>query len=197
MPGKPLAPFALVAAVALCGCDDLDEFRTDDGTVFHGQVIGAGNEADPSFIRQGFESATEMELTFDPALAAAEEPSAPVGTLLTYQCPPEEDFCREGDRVVGDFDRVELEPIRSLVHDALSEYDFPGAGRIRNFILGARFQSGEGDTLARRHAMVFVSLMENRNIELRVVAPSVLDADGDELHAALFGVFVLERKAAR
>ena len=55
--------------------------------------------------------------------------------------------------------------------------------------LGARFTSDD----IRRHAMVFISLMENSRVDVRVIAPSVLDDADEELHSPLFGVFVLER----
>ncbi|MDD9939332.1 MAG: hypothetical protein OXT09_37445 [Myxococcales bacterium] len=191
----------LLGLCGLAGCEDLDEFRTDDGSVFHGTVLGSNTDTDsdgPSFIRRGFESHTEMEVTFDPALAAgspaAEGEPATVGTIHTYLCPPETDLCDEEERTAGRFSRAKLEPIASLEHDALSQYDFPGAGRIRNFILGARFESDAGDGSVSRHAMVFISLMENGKMEVRVIAPSVLGSEGEPLHSELFGVFNLGRR---
>ena len=90
-----------------------------------------------------------------------------------------------------------LEPIANLTHDALSQYDFPGGGRLRNYMFFARFAlAGRRRRAATRDATVFVSLMENGKVEVRVIAPSVLASDGEtELLPPLFGVFVLKRHA--
>ena len=193
-----LAVVALGLPVVLVGCEDLDEFRTGPDEVFHGRVIGSDSEQDvPSFIRAGFPSFTQMDLTFDPARAMAEgqaEGAVPsAGTLDTYVCPEEVQRCKASLREQGDFDDAELEPIERLAHDALSEYDFPGGGRLRNYMLSARstVSTAEGDV--ERSAMVFLSLMESGSIEARVIAPSVR-RDELEIAPALFGVFVLERQ---
>jgi hypothetical protein len=144
-----------------------------------------------------------MDLTFDPSRAAVspeDEESSAVkapGTLTTYLCPGGKDTCKKSSRTVEHFDAAELRPIARLAHDSLSEYSFPGGGRIRNYMFGARFSSPTVTGAASRDAMVFLSLMENGEIEVRVIAPSVLDTDGkSELLPALFGVFVLGRHDA-
>ena len=182
----------------LVGCEDLDEFRTGPDEVFHGRVIGSDSQQDvPSFIRAGFPSFTQMDLTFDPMRAMAEGESvgsAPsAGTLDTYVCPEEVQRCKSSLREQGAFDDAKLEPIERLAHDALSEYDFPGGGRLRNYMLSTRstVSTAEGDV--ERSAMVFLSLMESGSIEARVIAPSVR-RDEVEVAPALFGVFVLERQ---
>jgi hypothetical protein len=202
----------LVLGLAL-GCDDLDEFHTSSSDVFHGVVIGSGDQvtiddgegpepaptdgSDESFIRQGFESHTELELTFDPELADtylardAGVGSTPApGTLHTYRCTADQNPCAASNQVQSYFDHAPLEVFAALPHDALSQYTFPGGGRIRNYIFGARFQTAG----TPRHAMVFLSLMENGKIEVRILAPSVVDAAGAELYADLFGVFSLGRR---
>lgn len=195
------------------GCDDLDEFHTSSSEVFHGVVIGSGDQvttddgegadvaptsgSDESFIRQGFESHTELELTFDPGLAdtylvrdaGAGSPAAP-GTLHTYRCSADQSPCATSNQVQSYFDHAPLEVFATLPHDALSQYSFPGGGRIRNYIFGARFLSAG----TPRHAMVFLSLMENGKIEVRILAPSVVDAAGAELYGEMFGVFSLGRR---
>lgn len=197
----------------LVGCDDLKAFRTHGSDVFHGVVIGSGDQvtiddpdveepvkvrgADESFIRRGFASHTELELTFDPELAdtylvrdaGTGRPPVP-GTLHAYRCSTDQEPCPSSDRVQAYFDHAPLESFAPLPHDSLSQYTFPGGGRIRNYIFGARFRSG---TL-ERHAMVFLSLMESGKIEVRILAPSVRDGNGDELHGELFGVFSLSRR---
>jgi hypothetical protein len=50
------------------------------------------------------------------------------------------------------------------------------------------------DKTIPRDAMIFVSLMETEQIEVRAIASSVLSDDGEsEVLPALFGVFVLTR----
>jgi hypothetical protein len=182
----------------LLGCDELREFRTGEGEVFHGQVIGSENVDDPSqpsFIRSGFLSTTVLELSFDPAHAApVEGSSVSPGTITTYVCDDDaQSACGEGARARGHFDDAVLEPIPELSHDALGFYELPGGGRLRSYIFGVRFSSGEGLFEVQRHAMVFVSLLESGRVELRIIAPSVPAADGSEPYPALFGVFSLER----
>ena len=192
---------SLLVLLALAGCDELSDFRTDPGEVFHGEVIGSTTDPDaPSFIREGFVSHTEMDLTFDPALARSpadddERARGAAGTLDTYVCPPDTDLCPKSQRKPGPFQRAVLESIERLNHDALSQYDFPGGGRLRNYILGAHFESeSSSGAVLGRHALVFLSLMENGQVEVRVLAGSVRSPDGDEELPALFGVFVLERR---
>jgi hypothetical protein len=189
---------AVVAVGLGSGCDELDEFRTGPDEVFHGQVIGGEMDGGASFVRSGFEPRTEMELTFDPELASARGPDGEprnAGAIHTYECPPQSDLCAQAQRERGHFDHARLEPIPELASDALSQYDFPGGGRLRNYMFGARFRTPGDASEQLRDAMVFISLMENGRIEARVIAQSALDAEGEPLHPALFGVFALERRA--
>jgi hypothetical protein len=190
----------------LCGllaCDDLRQFKTGPHTVFRGEVVGS--DSDPnggSFIRQGFASHTQLELSFDPTLAtqpisadagAGQAEHGP-GTIDSYVCPSGQPQCGVAGRARGPFDHARLVPIENLAHDSLSQYTFPGGGRIRNYMFGTRFRSTSSLGVAERYAMIFISLMESGKIEVRAIAPNVLARDGQtELLPALFGVFVLER----
>lgn len=193
---------ALVALAPLAACESLDEFRTGDDHVLRGEVIGSGDETS-SFIRAGFASHTVMDLTFDPSLAeaglasgSAKGASVSPGTVHTYTCKMGAAPCRSRDRVPGEFAHAALEPIENLEHDTLSQYDFPGGGRVKNYMFGARFSGDVDGAAVARHAMVFVSLMETGRVEVRVIAPSVLDAAGEhERLPALFGVFMLDMDA--
>ncbi len=156
-------------ALALPGCETLDRFRTDDHAVFHGRVTG---DTTDSFIRRGFAAGTTIDLEFDPTLA-----HGPAAGTITTASP-------DG---VAHFDHTELRVIESLEHDLLSQYDFPGAGRIRNFVYDARPEAGP---LAGRDAMVFLSLMEDGSIEVRVMAGT-----GDESRGDVFGLFRASRVA--
>jgi len=173
---SPLVFGFLLALASVTGCDDLDEFRISGDDLFSGPVVGS-DSADPAmdagtspgcrFVLCGFPERTTLTLRdFDPERAGG---AMTTGTISTGE---------------NTFVNARLLPITGLEHDALSQYTFPGGGRIRNFMLGARFGAGD-----MRHATVFISLMEDGRIEARVVAPSTMPGGGDDL----FGVFRLCR----
>lgn len=196
--GLPIPTAAFVALLLLGGCDPIDDFGTAPGEVYRGEVIGSDHDGGVSFIRSGFPPHTEMELVFDVRRASSRiDPGGSAGEIRTYQCPGAEEECADDERLPGQFDGAPLQRFANLTHDALSQYDFPGGGRLRNYLFGTRFTAkadlDAGTAAATRDAMVFLSLMENGKIEVRVIAQSLLAADGTELEPALFGVFALER----
>jgi hypothetical protein len=191
---------AAASAVLAVGCDALSEFGTGDDSIYRGEVIGSDSEdGQSSFIRQGFPSHTRLDMTFDTARASAYadpgQPLEPAGTIDTYVCGVDDSPCPEAERTPGSFRGSALELIPNLTHDALSEYEFPGGGRRRSYIFVSRFELA--DELASRQgaAMVFVSLMDDGGVELRVIAPAELAADGSVASSGLFGVFVLKRQS--
>lgn len=162
----------------LSGCDDLGDFKTD-GDVFRGQVIGAGSEV----FRRGISPQTYLELEFDPDLAEGRgEDRGPPGYLHTYVCEDGDSGCANPE--LGPITHTALEPFPVLDNDVLSDYTFPGAGRLRNYIMSARLSEADSGS-----AMVFVSLMEHGGIEVRLLAPGA--EPGAE---GLFGVFPLARQ---
>jgi len=153
---------AVFLALAACsvGCSDLRDW---DGT-YEGRVVGTDGD---SFIRRGFPAGTSMTLgRFSPPPSE----STP-GTLTTSD---------------GVFDGTPLQLIAPLEHDQLSQYDFPGGGRVRSYIFATEPTSGP---LAGREPMVFASLMEYDAVEVRVIAGS-----GDEDAGDHFGLFLLLRQ---
>lgn len=132
----------------LVGCDSLSEFRGS----FEGRIVSG------SFVRSCFEDQIEAHLTFDPAQAAG-----PVEDV------PEDQ--RNRITIKSDtqtvFDGTLLEPIGLLANDTLADFDFPGQKRLRNFMLVARPDAGP---LAGRDALVVVSLLATKRLELRVIA---------------------------
>ncbi len=157
-------------AISVMGCEDLSRFATDGESVFRGAVIGSESD---SFIRRGFTPGTRMELRFDPQISAVPQP----GTITTSPDPV------TSERV---FDETPLESIAALQHDSLSQYDFPGGGRVQNYIYLARPSHGP---LAGRDVMVFLSLLEDGSIELRVIAGT-----GDDARRDHFGIFRLRKE---
>lgn len=166
---RPLSSLLLVAALALAACDDLSRFRTDGASVYRGEVVG---DEGLSFVRRGFAPGTVLELELDPT-----RPDVPQPGSLTSSV----DAVR-GERV---FDATPLRSIAPLQHDLLSEYDFPGGGRVRNYLYVARPTSGP---LAGRDAMIFISLLDDGGVEVRVIAGEGIEENGDH-----FGVFRMVR----
>lgn len=156
----------LLAALSL-GCDDLGAYATGEGEVYRGRVVGV---EDPPVLRRGFAAETTLEMTFDPALVTSLR--EPPGRITTSD---------------GSLTDVALEPIVPLTHDVLSEYEIPVGGRVRNYIFVARPTEGP---LAGREPMVFVSLMTDGTVEVRIIAgPGDPDRD-------YYGYFSLTRVAA-
>lgn len=150
--------------LALAGCDDLSGYATREGEIFRGGVVGVEN---PPVLRRGFDPGTVLEMTFDPANAFSL--GSPPGVLTTSD---------------GALSAVPLEPIVPLTHDVLSEYEIPAGGRVRNYIFVTRPAEGP---LAGREPMVFVSLMTDGTIEVRIIA------GGGSVEGDYFGLFRLHR----
>jgi hypothetical protein len=166
----------------MLACEDLGEFRTDSREVFQGAIVGDVGPSNDSFIRSGFSSGLTMQLKFYPY----ETENSPGSMSM---------FDSEGNTVW--FSKTRLDPIDPLLRDPLTQYTFPGAGRIRNYIFGARIAEQP------RSALVFLSLMQDETIEARVIAPGVFTSDGKSYESVdggtlnlLFGVFRLEKEKA-
>jgi hypothetical protein len=139
-------PLALLLLGALSSaCEDLSEFRgTFDGSIVEG-----------NFVRSCFPPNTTATIRFDPDKAVGDVSALPKGAR---------NWVTTDD---GTFDHTVLEPVAKLAEDQLSQFDFPGPQRLRNYLLLARPESGP---LANRDATVVVSLLENKRIELRIIA---------------------------
>jgi hypothetical protein len=173
----------LSSALALVGaCSTLDEFQTDERTVFRGAIIGSqGAAGDASFIRRGFPSRTELELALNPQTIYRDP-----GRIRLWLDQP------GGGTWHTD---APLVPLAPLAHDQLSQYSVPGEGRLRNYIFGAtlfaegpRGEDPEALDATPRDINVFVSLMGDGTVEVRLMTPM----------ADLFGVFTqLQRQRPR
>jgi hypothetical protein len=122
------------------------------------------------FVRGGFRPGVRMRLSLD-----AEHLSDAPGKLATDD---------------GFFADVELRPIPQLQHDPLSTLQF-GEGRTRNLIFGV--EPNSCDT-----ALAVVSLMDNGDVEVRIVRGAPMSASDAGTSAddsdPLFGLFPLERQ---
>lgn len=155
----------LLAALVLVGCDSLGAYATASDEVYRGSVVGV---EDPPVLRRGFAAACELEMTFDPARAT--DLDQPPGTLTTSD---------------GTLDAVPLVPVVPLTHDVLGEYEIPSGERLRNYIFVLRPTEGP---LAGREPMVFLSLMGDGSVEVRVIAGGGAGPDD------YFGFFRLTRQ---
>jgi hypothetical protein len=162
----------LVSTVLLCAA------CTDVGS-FSTEVgeCYRGIVVDASFVRAGFEPGAKLSLTLNTDALADGRGTA--GVLWTSD---------------GIFDDANISQMEQLAHDSLSLFQFP-QGRIRNYLLYVTASDGAPAT-------VVISLMENEEVEVRVMRPKVdLCEDGDEecddtdFPPALFGVFRLSREA--
>jgi hypothetical protein len=165
-PARLLIVFVSLGALGSVACESYDRFRTGTDRAFRGSVLGEGEE---SFIRRGFAADTTLELSFDPSAIGRPE----VGTITTT--------APDGTTL---FAATPLESIAPLSHDLLSELSFPGAGRLETMLLLARPTDGP---LSGREVMVFLSLLDTGEIEVRLIAGT-----GDEANGDVFGVFRLE-----
>ena len=151
---RPSVPVSVLLLLLLftAGCDSLSEFK---GT-FSGSVVKG------SFVRSCFSADTRAKLSFHPSAAVSRAVDAGEGAnwlTLTAE-----------DGVVFD---AALDPIESLSSDTLADFDFPGPKRLRNFMLMGRSEQGP---LAGRDVLVVVSLLADKQLEVRVIGRAVDDA---------------------
>lgn len=166
----PLRPrLTLLASLALLSCKDIEQYSTQEGEVYRGQIV------DACFMRRGFRAGTELCMTFD-----ASRTGLGPGVLST------------SDHQLMD---TPLRVVPELLHDPLSTLSF-GEGRDRNLVysvtprpLDAEEEAGAAH--ATSDVMAVLSFMHGGNAEVRLLrgappsgAPSCPDSG-----EALFGVF--------
>jgi hypothetical protein len=185
---RPRAFIALSACLLGAGCTDLADFRTDPSEAYVGTVIGINDTAGCdggicSAFRRGFTASTKLSMAFDPTQAQ----STP-GRISTVG-----QAC--GVEVFSD---TPLLPIPALENDQLALYDFPGGGRIRNYMFALEPATGP---LSGRGAVAFVSLLRDGHVEVRLLAGSGLTECEPTDCAAFaagecdfFGVFRLKKE---
>jgi hypothetical protein len=151
-------PIAIAFCLLGAGCTDLGDFRTEGSEAYVGRVIGIDDTGCDggtcSAFRRGFTADSRLSMTFDPGLAQ----SAPGRISTSGQ------GC--GAEVFVD---TPLLPIPALENDQLALYDFPGGGRIRNYLFALEPSDGP---LAGRDALAFVSLLRDGHIEVRLLSGS-------------------------
>ncbi len=167
----------LAALLALCvsavGCKSVTRFSSKNGDHYEGDVVKG------SFVRAGVSDAAKMCLLLD----AGHLQDAP-GTFSTSD---------------GRFKNAQLRPIPQIWHDPLSTMTF-GEGRTQNLVYVAS-PSITGDAAATadelQDVMVFLSLMDDGSLEVRLVRGAPVADSGAPMPAVaspLFGVFTLDRR---
>src|SRR5262245_47027533 len=109
-----------LACAASSACDSLTDFRGE----FKLSIV-KGN-----FVRSCFAESTTATLSFNPALATGDISLVPE---------TERNWLTTSDNT---FTHTMLEPVRKLEDDQLSQLDFPGPQRLRNYIMLARPATG-------------------------------------------------------
>ncbi len=153
----------------LGGCRQLDQFTTN-GDHFEGPIVAA------DFSRIGIAAGTTMCLSFD-----ADQIQASPGTLSTSD---------------GTFVHSAMRPLPQLLNDPLSLYSF-GEGRIKNLIYAAHVSPPDSGEAAEPDPLLFVSLLQSDDVEVRVVrgAPELGDAAPPPgAGSPVFALFPLTRK---
>ncbi|MGZ3416619.1 MAG: hypothetical protein ACXWUG_18035 [Polyangiales bacterium] len=161
---------ALVFSVFLLGCADVAKWSTPPGESYCGVVTTA------TFVRAGMDEGTKLRLELD-----AEHLQSSPGRIWSTPF-------QSGER----FDGLELRVIPQLLHDPLSTLTF-GEGRVKSAILVGDLRSADGKSTSE--VMIFLSLMQSGNVEIRIVrgASAGSAQPGTTAPPQLFGVFALEK----
>lgn len=164
------AGICVVLLIALgAGCEGRGDYEGSfSGGVLSGGEDGCAGVENCSFIRRGF----------------------PEDTLLTLHdfVPPPVEGLEVGSLTTSPYSLFSSTPLRRIVpldHDPLSQFSFPGAGRVRNYLF---VSVPDGGPLAGRMLNVVVSLMDGDDLEVRVFAGT---GEGELDH---FGIFRLEKE---
>jgi len=164
---RRIGAFGALAIAGLCGCRDNATRFTTHDDHFEGSIVTG------RFVRSNLGDDVRMCVLLD-----GERLQDTPGTLTTSD---------------GRFRGTPLRPIPQIWHDPLSTLTF-GDGRARNLVYVATPAGAGADA---EDAFVFVSLMENGEVEVRLLrgAPTgTAEAGAPPRTPPLFGVFTLDRR---
>ncbi|MEZ4373074.1 MAG: hypothetical protein AB7K71_35160 [Polyangiaceae bacterium] len=149
----------------LVGCKDLERYDTGPGEAYCGNIVGAEFIRTPERLG-GFSQELRIRVTLD-----TEHLDTAPGTLssndIAGPCAPEPTF-----------DAAPLIPVQELSSDPLSQLSF-GDGRDFSFLAWA-------ESSCRGPMLVVVSLMNDRELELRLLKPPTETDAGPRPAFALF-----------
>jgi hypothetical protein len=157
----------------LLGCADVSKWSTTPGQSYCGVVTGA------KFVRVGIDEGTKLRLELD-----AEHLQTSPGKLWS------DSFLLDPvtKKPIGErFDGLELRVIPELLSDPLSTLSF-GEGRVKSAILVGDLRSADGKSTSE--VMVFLSLMQSGDVEIRIVRGAAGSAPAPP---RLFGVFSMQK----
>jgi hypothetical protein len=161
----------LAVTPAILGCRDVSRFSSKAGDHFEGDVVKG------SFVRAGLGDDAKMCLLLD----AGHLQDAPGMFSMSD----------------GRFKDALLRPIPQIWHDPLSTMTF-GSGRSQNLVYVASPSTlADAAPNETQDVMVFVSLMDEGGLEVRLVrgAPGTdAGAPGPSTASPMFGVFTLNRR---
>lgn len=169
-----VATLVVLGAFACCvlACrDNITRFSTKNDH-YIGEIVKG------SFVRNGMADNTRICFTFDG------------------------DHVQDGPGVIttsdGRFTNTPIRPIPQIFHDPLSTLEF-GSGRVQNLVYVATPNATpDAGAEERQDVFVFVSLMDNGQVEIRLVrgapqADAGAGAVAPKAAAPLFAVFALDR----
>ncbi len=155
----------LLGLMWLAGCTSVGEYTTGPGECYQGDIVTVAAEYQMGEdVALGTDST--MVMILDTGALGSGEPGTTIST---------------SEYVFYDSDVIQMS---QLSHDSLSMFQFP-TGRVRNYLAYAQPVSGSVAT-------VIVSLMENLDVEARILRPDEDPDDGED--TSLFGVYRLIRK---
>lgn len=174
MPRRPvIATLVVLGAFALgaIACrDNITRFSTKNDH-YIGEIVKG------SFVRNGMADNTRICMTFD-----GDHVQDGPGAITTSD---------------GRFKNTPIRPIPQIWHDPLSTLDF-GSGRVQNLVYVATPNAApDAGAEERQDVFVFVSLMDNGQVEIRLVRGAPQGDSGTpapKAAAPLFAVFALDRR---
>jgi hypothetical protein len=155
----------LLSLVWMVGCTSLGEYTTGAGECYKGDIVVVAAEYQMKE-DVALDSDSTLVMILDTAALGYGDPGTTITTSNLL------------------FDEADVVQMSQLSHDSLSMFQFP-TGRVRNYLAYAQPTSGS-------LATVIVSLMENLDVEVRILRPD--ENPDDEEDTSIFGVYRLIRK---
>ena len=158
-------PGLLLCALVLGGCHDLDRFDTSNGDAYCGSIVTA------PFIRDtSYPPNMRMQLHLDTSTLTTTP-----GDIST-----DDELCSAGPLIKNS----QMRALAEVQSDPLSQMQF-GEGREQNLFAWV-------DTTCQGTLLAIVSLMQNDDVEVRLLKPEPAPPSGEKPHSG-FAVFQLKR----
>ena len=158
------APQFGLASVCLCflaaACTDLSKYQLSDSEAYCGLMVSAPL-FQSGFVPEGTPPVLRLRLHLD-----MDKLTTTPGTLTSDD--RTRGLCKDNDQPL--FDEAELRAIPEVLHDAISTLEF-GQGREHSFFAYV-------DSTCQGTLLAVVSLMKNKDVELRLFKPAAVESSG-------------------